>query len=195
MPNLTKSELRRLLIKQRRSLSQIDWKLKSDRLCQNLQDNGLFQQAKTILSYFSFRQEPDLSLLLSNTDKKWGFPRCVEQSLTWHCWQPGQAYDINSYGIIEPDADLMQLHPGEVDLILVPSVACDNQGYRLGYGGGFYDRMLSLPEWNLIPTVGIIFDFSYLTQLPINAWDKPLTAVCTESQFINISYSLLPNLP
>ncbi|SKB11108.1 5-formyltetrahydrofolate cyclo-ligase [Planktothrix sp. PCC 11201] len=190
MPNSTKIELRRLLIKQRRSLSHIDWKSKSDLLCQNLQHNPLFQQAKTILSYFSFRQEPDLSLLLSNTDKKWGFPRCVEQSLTWHYWQPGETYNINSYGIIEPDANLMQLQSSEVDLILVPSVACDAQGYRLGYGGGFYDRMLSLPEWNLIPTVGIIFDFAYLPQLPIDAWDKPLNAVCTDSQFINVSYCL-----
>lgn len=195
MPNLTKTELRRLLIKQRRAISPEEYQEKSDRLCQNLQHNPLFQQAKTILSYFSFRQEPDLSLLLSNTDKKWGFPRCVQQSLTWHYWQPGETYNINGYGIIEPDADLIQLQPSEVDLILVPSVACDTQGYRLGYGGGFYDRMLSLPEWNLIPTVGIIFDFSYLPQLPIDYWDQPLTTVCTESQFIDISYNLPPNLP
>ncbi len=195
MFNHTKTELRRLLIKQRRAISPKEYQEKSDRICQNLQHNPLFQQAKTILSYFSFRQEPDLSLLLNNTDKKWGFPRCVEQSLTWHYWQPGEPYSTNSYGIIEPDADLMQLQPGEVDLILVPSVACDTQGYRLGYGGGFYDRMLSLPEWNLIPTVGIIFDFAYLNSLPIDSWDKPLTTVCTESKFMDISYSLPPNIP
>jgi len=44
--------------------------------------------------------------------------------------------------------------------------------------------MLSLPEWNLIPTVGIIFDFAYLPQLPIDSWDKPLNSVCTESKLI-----------
>jgi len=185
MFNQTKTELRRLLIKQRRSLSEKDWKEKSDRICQNLTNNPLFQQSKTILSYFSFRQEPDLSLLLkTDKNKKWGFPRCVEQSLTWHCWQPGDADQTNRYGIIEPDANLPLLNSSEIDLILVPSVACDYQGYRLGYGGGFYDRMLSLPEWNLIPTVGITFDFAYLISLPIDSWDKPLNTVCTESQFI-----------
>ncbi|WP_254173657.1 5-formyltetrahydrofolate cyclo-ligase [Planktothrix pseudagardhii] len=186
MLNQTKPELRRLLIKQRRSLLKEDWKEKSENLCQNLKQHSLFQQSKTILSYFSFRQEPDLSLLWSNTPKTWGFPRCFEQSLTWHCWQPGDTYEMNRYGILEPHINLPKLKPGEVDLILVPSVACDAQGYRLGYGGGFYDRMLSLPEWNSIPTVGIIFDSAYLPQLPIDSWDQPLNAVCTESNFFDL---------
>jgi 5-formyltetrahydrofolate cyclo-ligase len=184
MVNQNKANLRRFLIKQRYSLSQEDWKEKSYLICENLKHYPLFQQSKTILSYFSFRQEPDLSLLLE-TDKKWGFPRCFEQSLTWHCWQPGDSYNINQYGILEPDVTLPQLKSDEIDLILVPCVACDAQGYRLGYGGGFYDRMLSLPEWNKIPTVGIIFDFAYLPQLPIDIWDQPLNAVCTESNFID----------
>lgn len=185
MQNLSKPELRRLLIKQRCALSQEDWKEKSDRLCKNLQKEPLFQQAKTILSYFSFRQEPNLDLLLIETSKRWGFPRCAEQSLTWHDWQPEEPYQINRYGIIEPDANLPILEAFEVDLILVPSVACEARGYRLGYGGGFYDRMLSLPEWRSIPTIGIIFDFAYLPSFPINAWDQPLNKVCTEFQVID----------
>ncbi|NET50563.1 MAG: 5-formyltetrahydrofolate cyclo-ligase, partial [Merismopedia sp. SIO2A8] len=56
-------------------------------------------------------------------------------------------------------------------------------GYRLGYGGGFYDRMLSSSEWESKPTIGIIFEQAYLPQLPIDDWDTSLQGVCTENGF------------
>jgi len=68
----------------------------------------------------------------------------------------------------------------QVDLLLVPAVACDRRGYRLGYGGGFYDRLLSQPEWQQKPAIGIIFDFARLPTLPFDPWDQPLTSICTE---------------
>ena len=73
------------------------------------------------------------------------------------------------------------LQSSKVDLILVPAVACNFNGYRLGYGGGFYDRMLSQEEWTSKPTIGIVFEFAYLQDLPIDSWDKPLDFVCTEN--------------
>ncbi len=88
-----------------------------------------------------------------------------------------------TYGILEPHFANQKLEPADVDLILVPAVACDRQGYRLGYGGGFYDRMLSAAEWAAKPTIGIVFEFAYLPQLPIDVWDKSLQAVCTETGF------------
>ena len=60
-----KAELRRNIIKQRQSLSEKEWRSKSQAICTNLANSQLFQQAKTILAYFSFRQEPDLSDLFS----------------------------------------------------------------------------------------------------------------------------------
>jgi 5-formyltetrahydrofolate cyclo-ligase len=65
----------------------------------------------------------------------------------------------------------------EVDVVLVPSVACDRQGYRLGYGGGFYDRFLAN---RALYTVGITFADYHLEQLPSETWDVPLNVVCTE---------------
>ncbi|WP_066375092.1 MULTISPECIES: 5-formyltetrahydrofolate cyclo-ligase [unclassified Anabaena] len=182
----SKVKLRRNLLKTRQSMSMREWREKSDRICHLLQNSLLFQQAKTILAYLSFRQEPDLSNLFLDTQYRWGFPRCVETSLNWHIWQPGESLQINSYGIKEPAPSAPTINPEEVDLILIPSVACDQRGYRLGYGGGYYDRLLSSTEWANKPTIGIVFDFAYLPQLPIQPWDQPLAAVVTETKlYIN----------
>lgn len=177
-----KRSLRKALLKTRQSLSPEMWRAKSDRLCNMLQTSPLFRQAETVLAYFSFKQEPDLSPLFSS-EKIWGFPRCVEKSLLWHRWSPHDSLtlQIGAYGIQEPHPDSPGLIAAQVDLILVPSVACDERGYRLGYGAGFYDRLLSQPEWAAKPTIGIVFDFARLSHLPNDPWDKPLTAICTEA--------------
>jgi 5-formyltetrahydrofolate cyclo-ligase len=161
-----------------------DWREKSDRICSHLQSSPLFIQAQTILAYFSFRQEPDLSPLFKDSKHRWGFPRCQGKSLSWHSWKPGEPLQTGAYGIFEPHR-FSNITANEVDLILVPAVACDQRGYRLGYGGGFYDRMLSSPEWASKPTIGIVFEFAYLPYLPIDSWDKPLQAICTETGFNN----------
>lgn len=174
-----KVRLRQQIIKQRNSLSILQWQTKSQQICQNLENFALFAEANTVLAYFSYRKEPDLSSLFKN--KRWGFPRCVNNSLIWHLWQPPQILTVNKYKILEPLATSQIIQPQEVDLILLPTVACDYQGYRLGYGGGYYDRFLSSSQGQNIPTIGIAFDFAYLLQLPIETWDIQLDYICTES--------------
>jgi 5-formyltetrahydrofolate cyclo-ligase len=178
---MEKASLRRSLMKIRQMLPKSEWQEKSDRICTHLQSSPLFQEAKTVLAYFSFRQEPDLKPLFANSSRRWGFPRCVNDSLSWHLWQPGDELQTSNFGILEPLADSPTLDPSQVDLILVPSVACDVRGYRLGYGAGFYDRLLTLPEWSNKLTVGIVFEFTYLVEIPIDQWDQSLTGVCTET--------------
>lgn len=179
-PLLTKNELRKSLLKTRKSLSPQAWREKSDHICNHLQNSPPFTQAKTILAYFSFRQEPDLSPLFT-IPKTWGFPRCVGKQLSWHVWQPGDALHRGAYGILEPLPDAPKIDQSEVDLILVPAVGCDLRGYRLGYGGGYYDRMLSKTEWESKVAIGIIFEFALIAQLPVDSWDQPLHGICTES--------------
>lgn len=177
---VNKNQLRLQLLQTRTSISKSDWNQKSNRICQNLANSQLLTSAKTILAYFSFRQEPDLSLLFNDSSHRWGFPRCIGKTMSWHLWKPGDSLQKDNYGITVPLPDAPVIEATEVDLILVPCVACDYQYYRLGYGGGYYDRMLSLLEWQAIPTIGITFEFAYLPQLPIEIWDKPLQNICTE---------------
>jgi 5-formyltetrahydrofolate cyclo-ligase len=182
-----KAELRRSLLKARQAMHPEVWREKSDRICTHLQAWPLLKEARTVLAYFSFRQEPDLSPLFTSSHQ-WGFPRCIEKTMVWHEWSPIKnsssgpySLQIGAYGIPEPHPDARMVNAKNVDLILVPAVACDVWGYRLGYGAGFYDRMLSTPEWANKPTIGIVFEFARLPKIPINPWDRPLKALCTEA--------------
>jgi 5-formyltetrahydrofolate cyclo-ligase len=179
---LTKADLRRSLLFQRQALPPDVWQASSQAICGHIEASQLFAGAKTVLGYLSHRQEPDLQTLYTNTQLRWGFPRCDGDALVWHCCNPnlpGQI-QIGAYGIREPQADLPQLTAAEVDLILVPAVGCDRRGYRLGYGGGFYDRLFAQPEWGSIPAIGIVFAAAFLPVLPTDVWDLPLNAICTE---------------
>ncbi len=163
-----------------------DWRDRCNRICAHLRAAPLVQQSHTILAYFSSRQEPDLMPLVnvsSNQEhpQQWGFPRCVGKSLVWHRWKPGDPLQVGTFGILEPSDAAACLTAIDVDLLLIPAIACDRRGYRLGYGGGFYDRLLSEPEWAAKPTIGITFAAAYLEQLPIDPWDRPLTGICTEN--------------
>ena len=177
MSQLDKSALRRKILQQRQSLSILEWQTKSHSICDCLKTSALFQEAKTVLAYFSFRQEADLSALF-NLDKNWAFPSCVGKSLVWHLWHPGDDLQSGRYGIKEPLSTATVISPSAADLILVPTVACDRFGYRLGYGGGFYDRLLS--QYLTIPNIGVVFEFAYLDRLPKDDWDVQLDSICSD---------------
>ena len=174
-----KANLRRRLLKARQAIPPGLWRQKSDRICTHLQSWPTFQTARCILAYWSFRNEPDLSPLIES-QRLWGLPRCVGKTLTWHYWQGLHALQPGYAGITEPVPESPQVDLSTVDLILVPAVACDVRGYRLGYGGGFYDRMLSQPQWHNRPAIAIVFEYARLPTVPRDSWDKPIQGICTE---------------
>lgn len=179
----SKNIYRKQILQTRRSLSHEVWQEDSQRLCKQIASLPIYQQANTILGYFSFRQELDLSYLFRDTSIYWGFPRCVGEALIWHRWQWGDALEVDGYGISQPVKQAPMMELWEVDVVLVPCVACDRRGFRLGYGGGFYDRLFASPSWPHPFTIGIVFDDAFLPQLPVDPWDKPLNAVCTPTNY------------
>jgi 5-formyltetrahydrofolate cyclo-ligase len=179
---MDKSTLRRQWLVDRAAIPPADWQHWSEQICQNLRQLPIYQQARTVLAYSSHRQEPDLSVLFDDRDKIWGLPRCVDRDLVWHRYDRRvDALQSGAFGILEPASDWPQLLAAQVDLILVPCVGCDRRGYRLGYGGGFYDRLLVDPDWATIATIGITFSATLVETLPNDPWDRPLDMVCTES--------------
>ena len=179
-PATAKADLRRRLLKARQAIPPQQWRQKSDRICAHLQTWPTFQNARCILAYWSFRNEPDLSPLMDHR-RYWGLPRCSGKNLFWHQWQGAQFLQTGLYGITEPVAHAPEISPDRVDLILVPAVACDVTGYRLGYGGGYYDRMLTKPQWRQKPTVAIVFEYARLPKVPRDIWERPMQGICTES--------------
>lgn len=176
-----KQKLRQQAIADRQNLPPHLWQQHSQEICNKLAEWETFLSARAILAYISFRQEPDLRYLWNKfPDKIWGVPRCTGKELDWYQVSPAdlaQETEAGKYGITEPLTGLPKVEMSRVDLVLVPSVACDRQGYRLGYGGGFYDRFLAKRSLN---TVGITFANYHLEQLPSETWDIPLNAICTE---------------
>jgi 5-formyltetrahydrofolate cyclo-ligase len=179
----SKAALRRLLIQQRSALSSDIYKQHSGLICQHLQSFLAGHSQQTALAYYPHLQEPDIRLLFANSNYRWGLPRCLpNRQLAWHCWQPGQSLISNAYGIWEPAIDAPEIELSAEMILLIPAVGFDAQGYRLGYGGGYFDRLLaSQPQ---IMAIGVAFDFALVTELPIDDWDIPLAGICTEGGMV-----------
>jgi 5-formyltetrahydrofolate cyclo-ligase len=157
----------------------------SDRICQHLLTflTQHLPSGATVWVYYPHRQEPDIRSLLAQPGFRWALPRCLpDRQLAWHYWQSGDPLLIGSYGISEPDPDLPLAIAGSA--LLIPALAMDSRGYRLGYGGGYFDRLLAQQGVGL--TLGITFAATLVDRLEIDHWDYPLGAICTESGVLTV---------
>lgn len=99
--------------------------------------------------------------------------------LTMRAWAPGDVMEAAAWGIAEPMADKPEVEP---DVVLVPLLAFDANGYRLGYGGGFYDRTLAkLRAKKRVTAVGIAYDEQKVDAVPVESYDQRLDWVLTPS--------------
>ena len=194
--DLAKKTIRQQFLITRQQLSASLHQQLSRQICQHLEkflDHHLSAE-QIALAYYPHRQEPDLTWLLQKSQYQWGLPRCFsakdsgtgnDRQLAWHRWQWGEPLVTNHYGLQEPAAHLPTIDVAQVAVLMIPAVAIDQRGYRLGYGGGYFDRLLSQQPWQQVTTIGVVFDYAYVTTLPIEEWDQPLNAICTESGLIS----------
>ncbi len=184
---MNKAGLRQELLRARMALATDLHQEYSDRLCEHLA-NFLVDRVKigqTVLAYQPHRQEADLSKLWQQSGYEWGLPRCLpDRQLAWHHWQPTEPLAINSYNLAEPLTSAPLVDINSVAVLLIPVVGFDLRGYRLGYGGGYFDRLLANPLWAKVLTIGVAFDQALVAKIPTDSWDLPLQRIFTESGMV-----------
>ena len=140
-----KAELRKKILQEMKTLSQ-EQKQAMDRvLTERFLQHPFYQEVKTIATYLSFPHEfqtQELIKRMLKDGKKVLIPKTYPKGrMDFVVYHPQQLVKT-SFGLLEPQGDLEVVEPSQIDLIHVPGLAFTTEGYRIGYGGGYYDRYL-----------------------------------------------------
>ncbi|MEE9326447.1 MAG: 5-formyltetrahydrofolate cyclo-ligase [Cocleimonas sp.] len=186
-----KDQLRKKLIKKRSVQPTEAQTKKSDKICHFIHQSDTFINAKNVALYHAVRGEVDLISLRSNTkhqqNKQFFLPVVSlqqDQGLVFAPIHENSKYQQNQFSIPEPVYKEEELIKAEqLDLILMPLLAFDRQGNRLGMGGGYYDRSLAFKQQEKTTpvSIGIAYDFQKVSSLSAEPWDVRLDMVVTES--------------
>jgi 5-formyltetrahydrofolate cyclo-ligase len=140
-----------------------------------------------VAGYWASRGELPLHALLAPPPPFVYCLPCITEStdLRFAPWRHGDALVQNRYGIPEPDVlESSQLQASAMNAVLLPLLAFDRSGTRLGAGGGYYDRSLAADRGQRPLLIGIGYGFQEVEHLPRAAWDVPLDWIITEHELI-----------
>jgi 5-formyltetrahydrofolate cyclo-ligase len=149
-------------------------------ICTKVMERQEWKTASTVCLYFSRPDEVDTKPLLAaalTAEKTVAFPRIKGCDLVLHRITSITDFTRGRFGILEPKASCQLVNLSTVDLFIVPGVAFDRQGYRLGHGKGYYDRLLAGID---APKIGLAYEYQLVAQLPRSSYDVPMTMVVTE---------------
>lgn len=174
---MDKKELRSQIRARKRAMTEAQITEKSALLGQLFADSPLYRQAKTIYGYLPYNQEvrtiPMLEQALKD-GKRIAVPKVVGDEMVFIYIDDLNKVEKGYAGIPEPVADGPVADDPHA-LVLMPGLAFDPQGHRIGYGGGFYDKFLAAePEH---PTLALCYDFQMLPHLETEEFDIPVDCV------------------
>jgi 5-formyltetrahydrofolate cyclo-ligase len=184
----SKTEIRKRLIGLRNAQSKEEIAAKSGEIVTRLIRIEEIRKASTLMLYLNFGSEvvtDDLIRWGWEEGKRIAVPLCrPEGRLLTPCLIESFAeLEEGHYGIREPKADRLRVvPPGEIDAVLVPAVAFDRRGYRVGYGGGYYDRFL--PKASRAAKIGAAFACQIVPEVPTDRYDVQVDRITTEDELI-----------
>lgn len=176
-----KDELRAGMKRRRASIDAASREHAALGLAQTLALSDAWCASHTIANFMSFGSEINteaIDRLAREQGKIVVYPRVANEcELMFHRWSPGEILERSAFGTLEPCAQAPSVYPSAIDMTLVPLLACDVRGFRLGYGGGFYDRFLASSATR---GVGVGFHWQLISQVPNEAHDQRLHAFASE---------------
>ncbi|MCD7978591.1 MAG: 5-formyltetrahydrofolate cyclo-ligase [Tannerellaceae bacterium] len=155
----------------------------SEEICRKLEEQELFRQASCIAIYHALPGEVQTTSILRkwHPHKKLLLPLIQGYDLSLYPYTGENSVQKGNFGIWEPIPRGTAYEAKEIDLIIVPGIAFDQQLNRMGRGKGFYDRLLSSIS---APKIGICFDFQLRESIPCEAFDIPMDMVITEKSVL-----------
>ena len=170
---LSKQDLRAAVRSRKKELAPEDIARRSETLCRMVLDTDAYKAADTVYGYLPFNQEVDLTLLLKQAladGKQVALPKCYGKEMRFILISDLSNVQKSAFGAPEPIEDTPIARDPQA-LVILPGLVFDPRGYRIGYGGGYYDRFLA--EEPNHPTIGLCFDFQLVPLLEPESHDIP----------------------
>ncbi len=187
-----KIKIRKNIIAKRDTQSEEEIMEKSKIIMEKLLNTDIYKNAKTIFSFISFGTEVfthDIVKKIIEDNKRVGVPYTYKKSREMTVSEIKdfeKDLEPGYFNILSPNKDdLKPIVPDDIDLVLVPGVAFDRNGYRVGYGGGYYDTFFNKTKDNIIK-IGLAFDLQLIEKSPINRFDVAVDYIITEKEIIKI---------
>mgnify|MGYP006288469687 FL=1 len=186
-----KEELRKKYMKKRKKIANKKGESKSNKITTNLLSLDILKNPKNILLYISYRSEVDTEQLINKLLKKSKnvfAPYCIKDEKRMEIVQindPTKDLKKGAYGIKEPKNSLRKKDNeiNQLDIVIVPAVAFSKSGYRIGYGGGYYDRFLSRLSSKTI-SIGINYDELIFESVPKEDHDLAVDIIVTDKKIL-----------
>ena len=174
---MDKQALRKEIREKKRAMTEAEIVSKSEKLGALFAASEAYKQAKTIYGYLPYNQEVRTVAMLQRAldeGKRVAVPKCYGDEMKFIYLDDLSQVEKGYCGIPEPIAD-EPVADDETALVLMPGLAFDPQGHRMGYGGGFYDKFLEKEPNH--PTLALCYDFQMFDHLETEAHDIPVDTV------------------
>lgn len=172
-----KNQLRKLIRQRKKLVSTDEAKTKSDIVFAEVVTMEEFKAANTVLAFWSLPDEiPTHEFVMKwSKTKRMVLPVVVGDNLELRLYTGTEKLtQSDSFGIMEPTTGQI-INPSEIDFAIIPGVAFDKKGNRLGRGKGFYDRLL--PQLDKVLKIGVGYEFQLVDSVPVAEFDLPVDIV------------------